>query len=143
MLKEDWEHIEPILSNAIHRIPKLENIGVRMLLNGPESFTPDDHFLLGEPPELKGFFIGCGMCSVGIASGGGAGRALAEWILNGEPTMDLWSVDIRRFSPIHNTNRIPILTITSCIFSTTFKITDMLSPSFKEIISHTNIRFII
>ena len=103
LLKEDWDHIEPILSNAIHRIPRLENIGIKMMLNGPESFTPDDNFLLGESPELKGFFLGCGMCSVGIASGGGAGRALAEWILNGEPTMDLWSVDIRRFSPIHNT----------------------------------------
>jgi len=103
LLKEDWEHIEPILSNAIHRVPKLEKTGVKMLLNGPESFTPDDRFLLGESPELRGFFLGCGMCSVGIASGGGAGRALAEWVINGEPSMDLWPVDIRRFGTFQNT----------------------------------------
>jgi len=102
LLKEDWEHMEPILVNAMHRVPGLENTGLKMLLNGPESFTPDDHFLLGESPELRGFYLGCGMCSVGIASGGGAGRALAEWIVNGEPSMDLWSVDIRRFVPIQN-----------------------------------------
>ena len=102
LLKEDWEHMEPILTNAIHRIPGLENTGIKMLINGPESFTPDDHFLLGESPELRGFYLGCGMCSVGIASGGGAGRALAEWIIQGDPSMDLWSVDIRRFVPIQN-----------------------------------------
>ncbi|HIN48997.1 MAG TPA: FAD-dependent oxidoreductase [Deltaproteobacteria bacterium] len=103
LLPEDWEHIEPILANAMHRIPELEQTGVKMLLNGPESFTPDDRFLLGESPELRGFFLGCGMCSVGIATGGGAGRALAEWIIDGEPSMDLWPVDIRRFVPAQNT----------------------------------------
>ena len=103
LLPEDWNHIEPILTNAIHRIPELEKTGVKMLLNGPESFTPDDHFLLGESPEIRGFYLGCGMCSVGIACGGGAGRALAEWIIDGEPSMDLWPVDIRRFVPIQNT----------------------------------------
>jgi len=105
LLPEDWDHIEPILSNAIHRIPELEKTGVKMLLNGPESFTPDDRFLLGESPEIRGFYLGCGMCSVGIASGGGAGRALAEWIIDGEPSMDLWPVDIRRFVPAQNTLR--------------------------------------
>ena len=105
LLPEDWDHIEPILSNAIHRIPELEKTGVKMLINGPESFTPDDRFLLGESPEIRGFYLGCGMCSVGIASGGGAGRALAEWIIDGEPSMDLWPVDIRRFVPALNTLR--------------------------------------
>jgi sarcosine dehydrogenase len=105
LLPEDWNHIEPIIINAIHRIPELEQTGVKMLINGPESFTPDDRFLLGESPELRGFFLGCGMCSVGIASGGGAGQALAEWIIDGEPSMDLWSVDIRRFVPAQNTLR--------------------------------------
>ena len=105
LLPEDWDHIEPILANAMHRIPELEQTGVKMLLNGPESFTPDDRFLLGESPELRGFFLGCGMCSVGIATGGGAGRALAEWIIDGEPSMDLWPVDIRRFVPAQNTLR--------------------------------------
>jgi 4-methylaminobutanoate oxidase (formaldehyde-forming) len=76
-----------------------------MLLNGPESFTPDGLFLLGEAPELRGFFLGCGMNSVGAATGGGAGRAIAEWIVEGRPTMDLWPVDIRRFAPFQNNLR--------------------------------------
>ena len=105
LLNEDWEHFEPMMLNAMHRIPALETAGARMLLNGPESFTPDGNFLLGESPELRGFFLGCGMNSVGIASAGGAGRALAEWIVEGQPTLDLWPVDLRRFAPVHNTLR--------------------------------------
>lgn len=99
LLNEDWDHFEPMLENAIHRIPALADTGARMLLNGPESFTPDGNFILGESPELDGFFLGCGMNSVGVASGGGAGRALAEWIVDGRPSMDLWEVDVRRFAP--------------------------------------------
>lgn len=102
LLGEDWDHFEPMLMNGIHRIPALENAKARMLLNGPESFTPDGRFLLGESPELRGFYLGCGMNSAGMASSGGAGRWLAEWILAGEPTLDLWPVDIRRFAPFHN-----------------------------------------
>ena len=102
LLSEDWQHFEPIMKLALHRVPALEDAEVRMLLNGPESFTPDGAFLLGEAPALGGFFLGCGMNSMGIASGGGAGRALAEWMLAGEPTMDLWAVDIRRFGRFHN-----------------------------------------
>jgi 4-methylaminobutanoate oxidase (formaldehyde-forming) len=101
LLDEDWDHFEPMMVNAMHRIPALERAEVKMLVNGPESFTPDGAFLLGESPQLKGFYVGCGMNSVGVASGGGAGRALAEWIVEGAPTMDLWSVDIRRFAPLH------------------------------------------
>jgi 4-methylaminobutanoate oxidase (formaldehyde-forming) len=97
LLDEDWDHFEPMMHNAMHRIPALEQAQVKMLVNGPESFTPDG----GETPQLKGFFVGCGMNSVGVASGGGAGRALAEWIVAGAPTTDLWSVDIRRFAPFH------------------------------------------
>ena len=85
LLPEDWDHIEPILANAMHRIPELEQTGVKMLLNGPESFTPDDRFLLGESPELQGFLLRCGMCYVGIAMGGGAGRARASRIIEGGP----------------------------------------------------------
>ncbi|MEK9753321.1 MAG: FAD-dependent oxidoreductase, partial [Rhodospirillaceae bacterium] len=99
LLNEDWDHFEPMLENAIHRIPALAETGARMLLNGPESFTPDGNFILGESPELDGFYLGCGMNSVGVASGGGAGRALAEWIVEGRPTMDLSEVDARRFAP--------------------------------------------
>ncbi len=102
LLNEDWDHFEPMMMNAMQRIPALENAEVRMLLNGPESFTPDGLFLLGEALELRGFFLGCGMNSVGVASGGGAGRALAEWIIEGQPSRDFWPVDVRRFSLIHN-----------------------------------------
>ena len=105
LLNEDWDHFEPMLLNAMHRIPALETAEARMLLNGPESFTPDGQFLLGESPELKGFFVGCGMNSVGVASGGGAGRALAEWIIEGCPTMDLWDVDVRRHAPFQSNLR--------------------------------------
>ena len=70
-------------------------------MNGPESFTPDGNFILGEAPELRNFFVGAGFNSIGIASAGGAGRALAEWIVAGEPTLDLWPVDIRRFARFH------------------------------------------
>lgn len=103
LLDEDWDHFEPMMLNAIHRIPALEHAEARTLVNGPESFTPDGAFLLGEAPELGGFFVGCGMNSVGVASGGGAGLALAEWVVEGAPGRDLWSVDIRRFAPFHAT----------------------------------------
>lgn len=102
LLNEDWEHFEPMMVNAMHRIPALESAQARMLLNGPESFTPDSGFLLGETPEVRGFFVGCGMNSLGVASGGGVGRALAQWILEGHPGMDLSAIDIRRFAPFHN-----------------------------------------
>ena len=105
LLNEDWDHFEPMLENAIHRIPALETAEVRMMLNGPESFTLDNHFMLGESAEVPGLFLGCGMNSVGIASSGGAGRALAEWILEGEATMDLLEVDVRRFTPQQNVLR--------------------------------------
>ena len=103
LLNEDWDHFEPMMRNAIHRIPALATAEVRMLLNGPESFTLDGQFMLGESAEVPGLFLGCGMNSVGIASAGGAGRALAEWILAGEATMDLVDVDVRRFAPHQNT----------------------------------------
>lgn len=106
LLEQDWEHFEPIMRGAIRRIPALETAEARLLLNGPESFTPDSGFLLGETPEVRGLFVGCGMNSVGVASGGGAGRALAEWIVAGEATLDLWAVDVRRFGAIRNNARV-------------------------------------
>lgn len=105
LLEEDWDHFEPMMRNALHRVPALETAEVRVLLNGPESFTADNNFLLGESAELGGFFVGCGMNSVGMASGGGAGKALAEWVVNGEPTLDLSVVDIRRFPRFCNNLR--------------------------------------
>ncbi len=97
LLDEDWDQFEPLMKNAIHRTPCLETAPVKMLLNGPESFTPDGNFILGEAPELRGYFVCAGFNSAGIANSGGAGRLIAEWVLAGEAPGDLWDVDIRRF----------------------------------------------
>jgi glycine cleavage system aminomethyltransferase T len=97
LLPEDWDQFEFLMQNAIHRVPALEKAGVKMLLNGPESFTPDGNFILGEAPEVKNYFVAAGFNSAGIANGGGAGKLLAEWIVGGEAPMDLFEVDIRRF----------------------------------------------
>jgi len=99
LLPEDWEHFRVFMEQAIVRIPALETAPVRRHVNGPESFTPDNRYMLGEAPELRNFFVAAGFNSVGIASAAGAGKALAEWIVGGEPSMDLWDVDIRRFMP--------------------------------------------
>jgi glycine cleavage system aminomethyltransferase T/glycine/D-amino acid oxidase-like deaminating enzyme len=101
LLPEDWEHFSILMESAILRIPALEHTGVRKFYNGPESFTPDNQFVLGEAPGLRNLFVGAGFNSVGIATAGGAGRALAEWIVQGEPTSDLSAVDIRRFAAFH------------------------------------------
>jgi sarcosine dehydrogenase len=101
LLDSDFDHFEPIMELALGRVPKLETTGIKQLLNGPESFTPDGNFILGEAPELKNFFVGAGFNAFGIASGGGAGMALAEWAAKGEAPYDLWPVDIRRFGRPH------------------------------------------
>lgn len=102
LLPEDWEHFEPMMQNALHRLPVLETAEVRMLLNGPESFTPDGMFMLGETTETRGLFLGCGMNSVGMASGGGAGMNLAHCIVHGRMAYDLSEADARRFAPQFN-----------------------------------------
>ncbi|WP_208867808.1 GcvT family protein [Mesorhizobium delmotii] len=102
LLNEDWDHFEPMMHNGIHRIPALEHAEVRMLVNGPESFTPDGAFLLGPSAEVDNLFLLCGMNSVGVATGGGAGKALAQWILEGGAPMDLTGVDPRRFPPVES-----------------------------------------
>ncbi|MBH0237660.1 GcvT family protein [Methylobrevis albus] len=101
LLDEDWDHFEPHMESAIARVPALHYVGVKQMINGPESFTPDGNFILGEAPELRNFFVGCGFNAFGIASGGGAGWALAAWVADGTPPMDLWVVDIRRFAGVH------------------------------------------
>ncbi len=105
LLPEDWDQFEPLMTNAIHRTPCLETAQVKMLLNGPESFTPDGNFILGEAPEVRGYFVCAGFNSAGIANAGGAGRLVAEWIVGGEAPLDLWDVDIRRFAPFHVNRR--------------------------------------
>jgi 4-methylaminobutanoate oxidase (formaldehyde-forming) len=102
LLEPDWEKFAEPLANGKHRIPVLQAAKFAKFVNGPESFTPDNSFLMGETPELRNLFVLAGFNSVGIASAGGAGKYLAEWMMAGEQTMDLWSVDIRRFAPWAN-----------------------------------------
>ena len=97
LLPEDWDHFEPLMQRALHRLPALETTEVRMMLNGPESFTPDNTFLLGEAAESRGLFLGCGMNSIGVATGGGAGMALAHCIVHGHTPIDLTEADPKRF----------------------------------------------
>jgi 4-methylaminobutanoate oxidase (formaldehyde-forming) len=98
-LPEDFDHFQPILEAAMHRMPMFQTAGIHTFFNGPESFTPDDRYYLGEAPEMKGYWIAAGYNSIGIVSSGGAGMALAQWINDGEPPFDLWEVDIRRAQP--------------------------------------------
>ncbi|MEX1173886.1 MAG: FAD-dependent oxidoreductase, partial [Chloroflexota bacterium] len=104
-LPEDWDHLAPYISLAARRLPLLNDIGIRLFFNGPESFTPDDRYILGEAPEVGGYFVAAGFNSVGFQSGGGAGRAVADWIVDGYPPMDLSEVDIRRFMPFQVNRR--------------------------------------
>lgn len=101
LLDEDWEHFEPIMELAMGRVPALAEAGIKTMINGPESFTPDGNFILGEAPEVQNVFIGAGFNAFGIAAGGGAGMALAEWVGRGAPPFDLWAADIRRFGAAH------------------------------------------
>lgn len=101
-LPEDIDHFAPILEAAAKRMPILETAGIQTFFNGPESFTPDDRYLLGEAPNLRNFYMACGFNSIGIQSAGGAGKALSEWMDAGEPPFDLWDVDIRRMQPFQS-----------------------------------------
>ncbi len=101
-IEDDLEHCMPYLELAMKRLPVIENLGIETFFNGPESFTPDDNFQIGESPELRNFFVAAGFNSIGIQAAGGAGKYLAEWIVAGEPPCDLWEVDIRRNDPFQN-----------------------------------------
>jgi glycine cleavage system T protein len=96
LLEEDWERFEEITENSKRRVPAMEEITVTKLINGPEAFTPDNEFCLGES-EVAGFFVCAGFCAHGLAGAGGIGKVMAEWIVEGEPSLDLWHMDIRRF----------------------------------------------
>ena len=101
LLDSNFDHFEQLMELSLGRVPALENAGIKTLTNGPESFTPDGNFIIGEAPEMRNFFVGAGFNAFGIAAGGGAGMALAEWVHKGEPPFDLWSADIRRFGRPH------------------------------------------
>ena len=105
LLEEDWDHFSVLMDSALERIPVLADTGIRKFYNGPESFTPDNQFILGEAPGLSGFFVAAGFNSVGIATAGGAGLALAQWIIDGQPASDLTTVDIRRFASFNGNSR--------------------------------------
>ncbi|MET0574776.1 MAG: FAD-dependent oxidoreductase, partial [Mesorhizobium sp.] len=104
-LPEDMDHFEPILEMGVNRMPMLATAGIHTFFNGPESFTPDDRYYLGEAPELGGYWVAAGYNSIGIVSSGGAGMALARWIHDGEAPFDLWEVDIRRAQPFQKNRR--------------------------------------
>ena len=104
-LPEDMDHFEPILANAISRVPLLETAGIQLFFNGPESFTPDNRYYLGEAPEVKDLFVATGFNSIGIQSSGGAGLVLADWIKNGHPPMDVNGMDIRRIHPFQSNGK--------------------------------------
>jgi 4-methylaminobutanoate oxidase (formaldehyde-forming) len=96
LLPEDWPRFEEIATNAAVRVPAMEDVGVRRIINGPEAFTPDNEFCLGET-DVAGFFVAAGFCAHGIAGAGGIGKVMAEWIVEGEPSFDVWHMDINRF----------------------------------------------
>ncbi len=105
LLEEDWDRFEEITRNSERRVPAMSEITVTKLINGPEAFTPDNEFCLGES-EVAGFFVCAGFCAHGLAGAGGIGKVVAEWIVEGEPSLDLWHMDIRRFGPAY---RSPVL----------------------------------
>ena len=104
LLPEDWERFAELSQNAIRRVPALETADIVKLINGPEAFTPDNEFILGESP-VRGFFVAAGFCAHGIAGAGGMGRMMAEWILEGQPSLDLWKMDSRRFGAQYRSQR--------------------------------------
>jgi 4-methylaminobutanoate oxidase (formaldehyde-forming) len=109
------EQFMPVLEDAMHRVPMLQDVGWRSFFCGPESFTPDDQFHLGEAPELKNFYVACGLNSVGIQTSGGLGRALADWMDTGHAPMDLWGNDIRRMFPFQSTQKYIVERVTETL----------------------------
>jgi 4-methylaminobutanoate oxidase (formaldehyde-forming) len=100
LLAPDWLRFEEIMGGAVRRVPAIADAGVNRMINGPEGFTPDNEFILGES-DVRGFFVAAGFCAHGIAGAGGIGRQMASWIVNGEPELDLWKMDSRRFGPAY------------------------------------------
>jgi glycine cleavage system aminomethyltransferase T/glycine/D-amino acid oxidase-like deaminating enzyme len=104
LLEEDWPRFEEIARNSSKRIPAMEDVKVTRLINGPEAFTPDNEFCLGES-EVRGLFVAAGFCAHGLAGAGGMGKLMAEWIVAGEPSLDVWEMDIRRFGAQYRSPR--------------------------------------
>ena len=104
LLEEDWPRFEEIAGNSSRRVPAMEEVKVTRLINGPEAFTPDNEFCLGET-DVRGLFVAAGFCAHGLAGAGGIGKVMAEWIVSGEPSLDVWEMDIRRFGPQYRSPR--------------------------------------
>ena len=104
-MEPDWDHFRILMDSAKIRVPAMETAEIDRFMGGPESFTPDNHYILGEAPELRNFFVAAGFNSGGISASAGAGKVLAEWIVEGKASMDLWDVDIRRFDQYQNNSR--------------------------------------
>jgi 4-methylaminobutanoate oxidase (formaldehyde-forming) len=111
LLPEEWDRFEEIAENSQRRVPKMGEVGVKNFINGPEGFTPDNEFCLGET-SVGGFYVAAGFCAHGIAGAGGIGKVVAEWIVAGEPTMDLWHMDIRRFGPAYKSPKFTLERVT-------------------------------
>jgi glycine cleavage system aminomethyltransferase T/glycine/D-amino acid oxidase-like deaminating enzyme len=120
LLPEDWERFEPLMENAIRRVPSLETAEVIKLVNGPEAFTPDGEFVLG-PSDVRGFWVAAGFCAHGLAGAGGMGRLVAEWIVEGQPAFDVWHMDSRRFGR-HYASREYTLARTTEVYSTYYDV---------------------
>lgn len=105
LLKSNYEHFEPLSLLAMKRVPAIGEAEIITLLNGPEAFTSDGDFVMGETAEVKNFYVAAGFCAHGIAAGGGVGKMMAEWIIEGAPSLDLWRLDIRRFGPHHGSQK--------------------------------------
>jgi glycine cleavage system T protein len=120
LLPEDWDRFDEILHNSIMRVPAMESAEVRKLFNGPEAFTPDGEFILGES-EVPGFWVAAGFCAHGLAGAGGIGWQMAEWIAEGEPSLDLWHMDIRRFGAQYRSQRYTLARATE-VYSTYYDI---------------------
>ncbi len=111
LLPEEWDRFEEIAENSQKRVPKMGEVGVKNFINGPEGFTPDNEFCLGET-SVGGFYVAAGFCAHGIAGAGGIGKVVAEWIVAGEPTMDLWHMDIRRFGQAYKSPKFTLERVT-------------------------------
>ena len=120
LLEPDWPRFESLAEGAQKRVPAVQSAEIIQMINGPEAFTPDGEFILGES-EVGGFFVAAGFCAHGIAGAGGVGKVVAEWIVAGEPTMDLWHMDIRRFGRQYRSRRLALARATE-IYSTYYDI---------------------
>jgi len=105
LLSEDWDQFQVILEQLLHRMPCLSGVEAQQLTNAPESFTPDGRYVMGRVPEAINYYVAAGMNGTGIAAAGGLGKYLTEWIIDGEPSVNMWPLDVHRFAELHNNRR--------------------------------------